>query len=85
MRANIETGYYSSFVVKIWVNEGNDAGMLRGQIHHVGTQESAHFLNFDKMMEFIMSHLNPPSSGSGAADDRMSKHTKARDSQESEG
>jgi hypothetical protein len=51
-------GYYSSFVVKVWVD--NDQNMSRGYIQHVGTQETMHFLGFDKMLEFIDGHLNPP-------------------------
>ena len=51
-------GYYSSFVVKVWVDD--DQKMSRGYIQHVGTQETMHFLGFDKMLEFINNHLNPP-------------------------
>lgn len=58
MRANNNrTGHYSSFVLKIWVDEGNDEGFIRGQIQHVDTRESMHFLDLDKMTAFIMSHL----------------------------
>jgi hypothetical protein len=51
-------GYYSSFVVKIWVND--DQSISRGYIQHVGTQESVHFLTIDKIATFIMNHLHPP-------------------------
>ncbi len=51
-------GYYSSFVVKVWVN--TDGKMSRGQVQHVSTRESMHFLTFDKMVAFINSHLEPP-------------------------
>jgi hypothetical protein len=48
-------GHYSSFVVKIWVDSGG--GMSRGQIQHVATRETAHFLTIEKMAEFMVSHL----------------------------
>lgn len=51
-------GHYSSFVVKIWVDDGNNEGMLRGQIQHVETLESAHFVDLEKMTAFIVNHLN---------------------------
>ena len=51
-------GYYSSFVVKIWV--GDDQRMLRGYIQHVGTQDGLHFLSVDRMLSFMTGHLNPP-------------------------
>lgn len=60
MFANNSMGYYSSFVVKVWV--GDDQKMIRGYVQHVGTQEAMHFLTFDKMAAFVMSHLNPPAS-----------------------
>ena len=50
-------GYYSSFVVKVWVDD--DLKMRRGYVQHVGTQETKHFLSFDKMVEFMFDHLNP--------------------------
>ncbi len=51
-------GYYSTFVVRIWVD--NDQRMRRGYVQHVATQEAAHFVTFDKMEEFVLSHLSPP-------------------------
>jgi len=48
-------GHYSSFVVKIWVDE--ESGMSRGYVQHVGTQEGMHFLALDKMAQFMMDHL----------------------------
>jgi hypothetical protein len=53
MRVNSQTGYYSSFLVKIWVEDGK---IVRGRIQHVGTRESAYFSDLDKMVEFVMSH-----------------------------
>ena len=51
-------GYYNSFVVKIWSDE--PGGKVRGHIQHVSSEESSHFLNLDKMLDFIVSHLGPP-------------------------
>jgi len=51
-------GYYNSFVVKIWSDE--PGGKVRGHIQHVTSEESSHFLNLDKMMDFIIAHLGPP-------------------------
>jgi hypothetical protein len=50
-------GYYNSFVVRIWA--GEPEGTMRGHIQHVSTQEGTHFLNLDKMVDFIIAHLNP--------------------------
>jgi hypothetical protein len=55
MRVNSQTGYYSSFLVKIWVEDGK---IVRGRIQHVGTRESAYFSDSGKMLEFVMSHCN---------------------------
>lgn len=51
-------GFYSSFVVRIWVDD--DLKMQRGHVQHVGTQESISFLTLDKMHAFMMNHLNSP-------------------------
>ncbi len=48
-------GYYSSFVVKVWVDDGG--AMSRGQVQHVATRETVYFLSFDKLLEFMVSHL----------------------------
>jgi hypothetical protein len=48
-------GHYSSFVVRIWVDSGG--AMSRGQIQHVASRETAHFLTIEKMTEFMVSHL----------------------------
>ncbi len=50
-------GHYNSFVVRIWTD--ND-GKMRGQISHVGTRESASFLDFNKMLDFLQIHLKAP-------------------------
>ena len=51
-------GYYNSFVVKIWSEE--PGGAVRGHIQHVSSQENSHFLNLDKMLDFMKAHLGPP-------------------------
>jgi len=48
-------GYYNTFVIKIW----RDEGIIRGHIQHVSTQEQTYFLNFESMTDFIVSHLGP--------------------------
>ena len=53
------TGYYNTFVVKIWRDEAE--GTTRGYIQHVSTQEHAYFLSLANMTDFIVSHLGPPS------------------------
>ena len=55
MRTNGQTGYYSSFLVKIWVEDGK---IMRGRIQHVATHESAYFSDLGQMLEFLMSHCN---------------------------
>ena len=50
-------GHYSSFVVRIWVDD--DLKMKRGYVQHVGTNTTLHFLGLDKMQEFMLSHLDP--------------------------
>lgn len=52
-------GYYNSFVLKIWTDE--QERKVRGHILHVSSQEGVYFLNVDKMVDFIMAHLQPPS------------------------
>jgi len=49
-------GYYNSFVVKVWINDAGDT--TRGYIQHVGTQETMHFYDLDKINEFILSHIH---------------------------
>ena len=49
-------GYYNSFVVKVWINDAGDT--TRGYIQHVGTQETMHFYDLDKINEFILSHVH---------------------------
>lgn len=49
-------GHYNSFLVKVWAEDGG--GPVRGHIQHVGTEDTAHFSNWEKMVEFIMNHLN---------------------------
>ncbi len=49
-------GHYDSFVVKVWVDDTED--ITRGYIQHVGTQETMHFYDLDKVSEFILSHIH---------------------------
>ncbi len=49
-------GHYNSFVIKVWTEEGENN--IRGYIQHVGTEEAIYFLNWEKAINFIQSHLN---------------------------
>ena len=49
-------GYYNSFVVKIWTENGQN--LTRGYVQHVGTQEGTYFADWEKMASFIRDHLN---------------------------
>lgn len=54
-------GFYSSFVVKLWLND--DGKMVWGQIKHVDTQESVYFRSTDRILLFLEKHLIPPANG----------------------
>jgi hypothetical protein len=70
-------GHYSSFVVKIWVDE---KGMMnRGYVQHVSTQQTMHFASLDKMTEFIMGHLGQPIDYWYAPEEGTAVSTSARD------
>jgi hypothetical protein len=58
------TGYYNTFVVKMWSAEGT----TRGHIQHVGTEEYTYFLSLEKMIDFIKSRLDTPASDFGILD-----------------
>ena len=60
------TGYYNTFVVKIWRDEAE--GTMRGHIQHVTTQEYTYFLSLENMTNFIVSHLSPLPSDSVTQD-----------------
>jgi hypothetical protein len=49
-------GYYNSFVVKIWTEDGQN--LARGYIQHVGTQEGIYFADWERMTKFMLSHLD---------------------------
>lgn len=49
-------GYYNSFLVRVWTEDGED--LLRGYIQHVGTEEDTYFLTWEKMVDFILAHIN---------------------------
>ena len=51
-------GFYNSFVVRIWSSEVGKPD--RGYIQHVGTQHQRHFLEIHDVLDFILSHLTPP-------------------------
>jgi hypothetical protein len=58
------TGYYDTFIVKIWRAEG----VMRGRIEHVGTQEYTYFLRQDKMIDFIKSRHSSAANDFGILD-----------------
>lgn len=49
-------GHYNSFLVKIWTDDVHR--LVRGYIQHVGTEEVVHFLDLEKMVDFIINHLD---------------------------
>ena len=49
-------GHYDSFVARVWIDDAED--IIRGYIQHVGTQETMHFYDLDKINEFILSHIH---------------------------
>ena len=53
------SGYYNTFVVKIWRDES--AKTIRGHVQHVSTQEHLRFVSLDDMTGFIANHLDRPS------------------------
>jgi len=48
-------GYYNTFVVKVWCNNGGE--MIRGHIQHISTQGYMYFSNLEDTVDFITSHL----------------------------
>jgi hypothetical protein len=52
------TGYYNTFVLRIWREEQD--GKITIHIQHTNTQEDAHFANLDDMNKFILKHLCYP-------------------------
>lgn len=51
------SGYYSTFIVKIWC----DGQATRGHIRHVGTSAQMNFLHLADINQFIEQHLAFPS------------------------
>ena len=49
-------GYHNSFLVRVWTEDGEN--LLRGYIQHVGTEEDIYFLTWEKMVDFILTHIN---------------------------
>jgi hypothetical protein len=48
-------GHYNSFLVRIWTD--NEDSEIRGFIQHVGARESIYFTSWEKLVEFVSSHL----------------------------
>ena len=65
------TGYYNTFVVKIWCNKAQ--GTIRGYIQHASSQERIYFLNLEDMMHFIQSHIDTPPNDSVLQDKTESR------------
>jgi hypothetical protein len=69
-------GHYDSFVVRVWIDDAED--IIRGYIQHVGTQETMHFYDLNKINEFILRHIHLQPGGledERASDDSYSKST----------
>lgn len=49
-------GHYNSFLVRVWTDE--NMKIVRGYIQHTGTEEAIHFLEWEKMVDFILNHLS---------------------------
>ena len=69
------TGYYNTFVVKIW----HDQGTTRGHVQHVATKEYTYFLSADKMLDFVMSRSGPRASDSDIPDKMQSSRLPVSD------
>jgi hypothetical protein len=54
----LNNGVPTTFVVRIWSSEGEDA--LRGHIQHVRTRKRAYFATSERLMQFIQDHLQGP-------------------------
>ena len=49
-------GHYNSFLVRVWTEDGEN--VVRGYIQHVGSREDTHFRDWEKMVGFMLDHLN---------------------------
>ena len=49
-------GHYNSFLIRIWTDNGQN--LVRGYIQHVGTEEVVHFMDWNKMVDFMTDHLD---------------------------
>ena len=74
------TGYYNTFVVKIW--QDGTRGTIRGHIQHASSQEYTYFLSLENMEDFIVSHLSPPPGYSYPLGKRREAITTVEDSEE---
>jgi hypothetical protein len=52
------TGYYNTFIIRIWNTE--PSGKFRGYIQHARTQERIYFDSLAGMNEFIEKNLKSP-------------------------
>jgi hypothetical protein len=52
-----QMGHYNSFVVRVW---SGGPGRLRGTIEHVATRSRLAFVDPSAVVDFIRSHLEPP-------------------------
>ena len=71
-------GHYSSFIVRIWVD---DHEMSKGYVQHVGTEETMHFASLDKVTEFIKSHLSISQNRLASPEDELEQNSLIRDSE----
>jgi hypothetical protein len=49
-------GHYNSFLVRVWSDKGHN--LVRGYIQHVGSEEIVHFIDWNKMIDFMNGHLD---------------------------
>lgn len=49
-------GHYNSFVVRVWTDD--NMKLIKGYVQHTGTEESIHFADWGRMVDFILDHLS---------------------------
>ena len=69
-------GHYNSFLIRVWTEDGKE---IRGSVQHVGTQESAHFNRWERMVAFMSEHLNWQISKDADADKTLQSGTELVD------
>ena len=75
-------GFYSSFVVRIWVDK--DGRFSKGHVQHVASKEERHFLDWANMLAFVADHIDSHSSGRPKShdirgEDKYSRRTQDRE------